>query len=502
MTHYLPAGGGPAPGGPGRPIFAAKRQRNWPLLALLAVVAAAAIVAVFLLPGSTVAGKQTTALSSRPDPGTTPPKATTAPTSSTSTSTSTSTTTVAPQATWRIAWGSPMSWGYGVASDATVRDLATVALGGQAVKFRVSNLWGTSPLTIGAATLAESAGGSAITPATTHTVTFGGSPQITIAPGKEAYSDPVAMAVTPNETLAISLWVQSTTLVSLHWCCKTSSTRVFFTPNGRGNLSSQANMQGVVYPGTQIRFVDAVDVLETTGQPSIVVVGDSITDGYNSTLRWTHVLQERIDTLPADQQRAVINEGISANALLPPTPTSPTDDTKSGGLPGLSRLANDALNQPGVGEVILFLGTNDLWFGSTAAQLIQGYQQAIAAAHKAGVRIIGVTLLPRATDKDEYWSPADQANLVTVDNWIRTSGAFDGVLDMAPVVADVYNGQCNPTAMFPPYDSGDHLHPNPAGQTAIANAINPQTLQLPAMAQVPPLVAVTPTPGCSSANAA
>lgn len=395
-----------------------------------------------------------------------------------------------------------MSWGYGIASNATVRNLATVALGGQAVKFRVSNLWGTQPLVIGAATLAESAGGSAITPGTTHNVTFNGSPSVTIAPGQEVYSDPISMVVTSNETLAISLWVQSTTLVSLHWCCTTSPTRVYFTANGRGNLSAAPNLLGVGYPGTQTRFVDAVDVLETTGQPSIVVVGDSITDGYHSTLQWTYVLQQRIDSLPASEQRAVINEGISANALLPPSATAPTDDLKSGGLPGLTRLANDALDQPGVGEVVLFLGTNDLWFGSTASQLIQGYQQAIAEAHKAGIRIVGVTLLPRATNFDEYWSPTDQANLVAVDNWIRTSGAFDGILDLAPAVADVYNGQCNPSIMFPPYDSGDHLHPNPAGQTALANAINPATLQLPALPQVPPLVAVTPTPGCNAENSA
>lgn len=496
MTHYPLGGGGPLGGGRRRRIFSSRRSRNWPLIGLLAVLAAAVIVAATLLSsGTTAANKQSQTATVRPDP-------TSSPSTASSTTTAATTTTVpAPQPVWRVAWGSPMAWGYGVASNATVRDLATVALGGQAVKFRVSNLWGTQPLVIGAATLAQSAGGSATVPGSSHTVTFNGAPGVTIPPGQAVYTDPVQMAVTDNETLAISIWVQSTTVVSLHWCCTTSPIRGYFTANGRGNVTAAANLLGIGYQSTQTRFVDAVDVLETVGQPSIVVVGDSITDGYNSTLRWTHVLQQRIDSLPADEQRAVINEGITANALLPPTQTVPTDQTKSGGLAGLTRLASDALDQPGVGEVVLFLGTNDLWFGSSASELIAGYQQAIAEAHKAGIRIVGVTLLPRSTDKDEYWSPTDQENLVSVDNWIRTSGAFDGVLNMAPVMADVYNGQCDPAAMFPPYDSGDNLHPNPAGQTAFADAINPATLQLPSLPQVPPLVSVTATPGCDAASA-
>ncbi len=464
-------------------------------MGLLAVVTAAVIVAATVLSGgSTTANKQAYTAPIQSDP-------TSLPSIASTTTTKTTTTTTTPQPVWRVAWGSPMAWGYGVASNATVRDLVTVALGGQAVKFRVSNLWGTQPLVIGAATVAQSAGGSATVPGSSHTVTFDGAPSVTIPPGQAMYTDQVQMSVTQNETLAISLWVQSTTTVSLHWCCTTSPIRGYFTANGRGNVTGSANLLGIGYQSTQIRFVDSVDVLETTGQPSIVVVGDSITDGYNSTLRWTHVLQERIDSLPASEQRAVINEGISANALLPPSSTAPTDDTKSGGLPGLTRLAADALQQPGVGEVVLFLGTNDLWFGSNASELIAGYQQAIAQAHAAGIRIVGVTLLPRSTDKDEYWSPADQENLVAVDNWIRTSGAFDGVLNMAPVMADVYNGQCNPAALFPPYDSGDHLHPSPAGQTAFADAIDTATLQLPSLPQVPPLVSVTPTPGCNASSA-
>ena len=197
--------------------------------------------------------------------------------------------------------------------------------------------------------------------------------------------------------------------------------------------------------------------------------------------------------LPPSERRAVVNEGITANAL---TSVVGTDARTGGGPSGLSRLALDALNQAGVTEVILFLGTNDLWFGASAAQVIHGLEQAIAEAHAAGVRIVGVTLLPRSGSVEERWTPLQQSYLQQVDHWILTSGAFDGVLNLATSVSDVYGGACDPTAIFPPYDSGDHLHPDAAGQTAMADAVDPSVLELPAMPEVPPLLGVRATVGC------
>jgi lysophospholipase L1-like esterase len=233
-------------------------------------------------------------------------------------------------------------------------------------------------------------------------------------------------------------------------------------------------------------------VVGSTGQGSIVVVGDSITDGYHTAVRWTDVLQKRIDTLPPDERRAVINEAITANTL---TATQPNDATDGGGPPGLSRLPRDALSQSGVSEVVLFLGTNDLYFGAKPQSVIAGLQQAIAMAHQAGVRVVGVTLLPRRPG-DEAWNPIQQGYLEQVNNWILTSGSFDATLDFATAVADVYDGACAPTALFPAYDSGDHLHPDPAGETAMANSIDTSLLELPPTPPVPPLVAVSPTSGC------
>jgi lysophospholipase L1-like esterase len=353
-----------------------------------------------------------------------------------------------------------MAWGYGVAQYATVREIVTVGIGGSAVKVRISNVFGNHPLVIGTATIAVAGTGPAVQPGTLRALRFAGHAGATVPPGHYVYTDPVVIRVGDMERLAVSLYVTRPDLVSVHPCCTTMSPVSYFTPNNGGNLTSSQSGAGLSLESPFPRWVDAVDVLRTSGPGSIVVVGDSITDGYNATVNWTTVLQRRIDTLPPPLQRAVINEGITANAL---TSDVPTDSQKGGGPSGLARLGGDALSQPGASEIVLFLGTNDLWFGDTAAQLINGYREA---------------------------------------KWIRNSHEFDGVLDLAQAVADTYNGACNPNVMLPAYDSGDHLHPNAAGQTAMANAVNPATLGLPPLPRVPPLVDATPTPHCHAALAA
>jgi len=387
-----------------------------------------------------------------------------------------------------------MAWGYGEVDNATVRDLVTAATGGQEVRIRISNYFGNAPLVIGAANIAPSAGGSAIVDAQVHDLTFGGKTQVIIPPGQLIYSDPVPMAVSGGETLAVSLFVADSDLVSVHPCC--SATASFFTRNGAGDMVGEPSLLGLATPSPWPRFVDALDALQTTGRGSIVVLGDSITDGFNSTLRWTDVLQRRIDALPLSQQRAVVNEGITANAL---TSYVHTDALTGGGPSGVSRLYRDVLSQAGVSEVVVLLGTNDIWFGATADEVISGYEQVIDEAQAMGVRVVGMTLLPRETSRSEFWSATNQSYLEQVDRWIATSGAFDGYINSEWAVADHFDGQCQPWTMYLPFDSGDHLHPNAAGDVALANAIDPAVLDLPAaLPTVAPLVAATPTPGCQS----
>jgi len=163
--------------------------------------------------------------------------------------------------------------------------------------------------------------------------------------------------------------------------------------------------------------------------------------------------------------------------------------------------------------VVLFLGTNDIWFGGrlspglpygTSASIISAMQSVITQVHGDGMKIFGVTLLPRTTSPpgpgEEVWTTADQSNLEQVNAWIRSSSSgFDGVIDLASVVADVYNGQCDPTALFGPYNSGDNLHPSEAGELAMADAIPTTLFQVPEAPQLPQAITATPTPGCAGA---
>lgn len=398
-------------------------------------------------------------------------------------------------AQWRLAWGSPMAWGYGTAFNTTVREIATVAIAGQAVRVRVSNLFGTQPLDVGAATVARQQVAASVLPGSVEPLKFNGSPSVIVPVGKVTYSDPVTMAVASGESLAVSLYVSNADLVTLHPCCS-GETVSYFTANGTGNQTSALTAVSFPYSSKWPRWVDAVDVLQGAGQGSvngsIVVVGDSITEGFNTTLRWTDVLQSRIDLLPAVEQRAVINEGITANTL---TDSDRNDSKVGGGPPGLERLNQDALGQAGVSTVILLLGTNDLYFGATAAQVIAGLRAAIVAVHRAHMKIIGVTLLPRAPGK-ELWNSVQQSYLQQVDTWILQSKQFDGVLNLATVVADDYNGSCKPTSLFPAYNSGDNLHPSAAGQIAMANAVTGSILSMPPLPLASPAIPVTPTPHC------
>lgn len=402
-----------------------------------------------------------------------------------------------PSTGWRAAWGSAMAWQYGVAINATVRDIAQVTLGGTAVRIRLSNAFGQVPITFSNASIGLQGQGAALVPGTLRPITFGGRRFVTIPAGGLVYSDPVAIRVHAGQFLAVSLYVPGAAPVSVHPCCA-GGVVSYYTPNGGGDqVANPLAIPFALSSPVWQRWLDAVDVSGVPSDGTIVVLGDSITDGFHSGLRWTDVLARRLDQLPQPQRFGVVNEGISANTLTTP-PRSYA--LIGGGPPGLVRLQRDVLSQPGITDVVLFLGTNDLWFGDTATQLIQGMQQAIQRVHAAGLPIYGVTLLPRAGS--ELWGPVQEAYREQVNTWIRTSGAFNGVIDLAAVTANVYNGACNVKQMFPPYDSGDHLHPNPAGQTAMGNAINTALFGLPPVPTVPPLVRARPTAGCNPVTGA
>jgi lysophospholipase L1-like esterase len=232
---------------------------------------------------------------------------------------------------------------------------------------------------------------------------------------------------------------------------------------------------GTPYTGQRQSWflIDSVDVSSANpGLSTLVAFGDSITDGFNSTVganaRWPNDLARRLDS--RHDTLAVADEGISGDRVL-------TSDLCCG-VNALARFDRDVFDRAGAKEVILLMGINDIGFSVTppnpvtnplpdvsAAQIIAGYEQIIAQAHAARLKIIGATLTP--FKGAGYYSAAGEVKRETVNNWILTSGAFDGVIDFAKVIAD----PSDPTMMAPQYDSGDHLHPNDAGCQAMANAV-------------------------------
>lgn len=380
-----------------------------------------------------------------------------------------------------------MAWGYGSAANATVRQLATLSIGGDAVRVRISNAFGKSPVTFDAASVGIQLAGAAIEPGSLKGLTFSRAPALTIPAGATAYSDPVDMEVQAGQTLAVSVFVSGTALASVHPCCA-PKTQSYYTANNAGNRVNQLTATGFLgnYFG---EWVDAVDVRGAVAPGVVLALGDSITDGFRSSvLDWPEALENRMKSLALNERLGVLDEGITANTL---TTTTVSDALTGGGPPALARLQRDVLSQPGVTTLVLAEGTNDLWFGATPAQVIAGMEQVIAEAHAAGIRVIGTTILPRAGSAK--WTPAMEANRHVVNAWVRAGGAFDGVVDFARVIEDAYDGQCQPSAFFPPFDSGDHLHPDPAGETEMANAVEATMLSLPSLPQLPVVVPVTST---------
>ncbi|HVA75032.1 MAG TPA: GDSL-type esterase/lipase family protein [Acidimicrobiales bacterium] len=400
---------------------------------------------------------------------------------------------------WEVGWGSAMAWGYQTVTDATVRTLVDIPVDSLALRVRISNQFGKAPLTVGAASVGRSTAGAAVDAHSLHRLRFAGQDSTVVPAGGWALSDPVALPSNAPQMLAVSVFVTGSNLISSHYPCCEASTPSFLSTPGSGNLTGAASAAGFGYRAPWSRLVDAVDVQRpappaghATEPGSIVVLGDSITDGFNSAARWTDLLQARIQALPVFERPPVVNEAITANTL---TAVTPNYSASGGGPPGVDRLTYDALSFPGVATVVVFLGTNDLYFGASAASVVDGLSQAAAAAHASGARVVAVTLTPRMGS--EGWSPARQAELDQVNHWMGETQAFDGVINFYAALADVYNGSCQPASMFPALDSGDHLHPNATGAAVMADAIDPAVLGVPPLPAVPVSVNLTPVPGCA-----
>ena len=365
----------------------------------------------------------------------------------------------------------------------SLRLIVHTSAGGSKVRIRIANTFGDQPLQIGAAHIACRAAVAEIDPATDRALTFGGSASATVPPGATLVSDPVDLDVPPLADLAISLFFpQATSATTLHILARQSS-----YVSGDGDHTADAKFP-VAKTIRTWPFLSGVEVAVSPGGAAIVAFGSSTTDGDGSSLdgnhRYPDALAERLQNDAARKTAlGVLNLGIIGNRLLQDSPKQPDFPFGAAlGQAGLARFDRDVLGQAGVRYVILALGINDIAFpGSftpasekvSAQDIISGYRRLIARAHRSKIRIIGTTIPPfeGATFNDprftNIYTPSKEAMRQQVNAWIRTSHAFDAVVDFDAVLRD----PDRPTRLLPAFDSGDHLHMNDAGYAASAKAI-------------------------------
>jgi lysophospholipase L1-like esterase len=357
-------------------------------------------------------------------------------------------------------WGPAMVSGGQAFTEQTIRMVVHNNTSGAGLRIRLSNLRSTTALSVGAVTVAVQSSGATAVAGTTHTVTFGRSATPAIPAGQELTSDVIAMPVVAEQNLLVSVYLPGTTGASTyHYDAHQTS---YLSAAGTGNHAAEEAATNFTTTTARWFYVAGLDVVSPTAKGTVVAIGDSITDGSNSTVnvnqRWPDYLARRLQAESGGQRLGVADAGIGGNRVVTDSPSAQQ------GIAAVTRFSHDVLTQPGVKDVILLEGINDINATSvTADQITADYQTMINQAHQAGVRIIGGTILPNSTQ-----TAAKAAIRAQVNQWIRTSGAFDAVIDFDAALRD----PANPAQLLPAYDSGDHLHPNSAGMQAMANTVN------------------------------
>ncbi len=354
--------------------------------------------------------------------------------------------------------------------DATLRQIVHLSVGGRRIRVHVSNAFGTAPLRLTGVHVARavSVSSAAIESGTDRALTFHGGADVTIPAGAEFLSDPIDYPMAALSDLVISIhYDEPPAQETGHPGSRATSYLA------HGDLISAPDLPNAKKIDHWYQL-SGVDVQGSANGAAIVALGDSITDGHGATTngnnRWTDVLARRLQSAPGYRNIGVLNQGIGGNHLL----------TDGLGPNALSRFDRDVLAQPGVRYLIVLEGVNDLGglarrgnatpaeHAALVQQILAAYEQLVTRAHTHGIKVIGGTILPYMGS--DYYHPgaADEPDREAVNKWIRVPGHFDAVIDFDAITRDPEH----PDRMRPAFDSGDHLHPSPAGYAAMADGIS------------------------------
>ncbi|MFD7444831.1 SGNH/GDSL hydrolase family protein [Streptomyces sp. NPDC059909] len=363
-----------------------------------------------------------------------------------------------------VTWGASADRMGDAVPDRSYRLIVRTSTAGTGARIRLSNAFGDRPVTFDSVHAGLQKTGAALVPGSNRRLTFGGSRSVTVAAGHTVHSDPLPGGLPAASALVISLHVSDAGgLATGHGMAMQTSYTTSGDHAAEESADSWTERTGSWY------YLDAVTVRTRPEAGAVVALGDSITDGWQSTAdlnrRWPDYLARRLQATDSTPIKGVANEGISGNKVL----------ADGAGQSALNRLQRDVLSHPGVRTVFLFEGVNDIkaHTGVTAQDMIAGYREIIDRTHAAGKCIVGATIAPF---KGWYeWDAAAEAVRQQVNEFIRTSGEFDAVTDFDRTLRSPYDSE----RILPSFDGGDHLHPNDKGMQAMADSVAIASLTCP-----------------------
>jgi lysophospholipase L1-like esterase len=376
------------------------------------------------------------------------------------------------------------------ANDQTFRLIVRPDLWSSQMRVRFTNLVGNQPVTFDGIFVGLQKTGATIEPDTSRPITFGGNDSLTLKPGQTQWSDPVSLpfvrdadegsAYLPGRKLAISFHTVGDT-GPMTWHAKAMTTSYVTNP-GAGSVGQIEDDAAFPTSTTSWYFIDAVDMMAERGTQLVVALGDSITDGTSSTIngddRWPNVLARRLHAAYGDHV-VVVNEGIGGNQIVLPVVYDPTNPV-AGGPSAVERLSRDVLSLSGVTAVIWHEGTNDVSAGTGAAVIEAGMQAVVQKLRASipGIRVVGTTITSEVGAAGNGGTPQAAAERILLNDFIKSSGLFDAVVDFYAVTTDPQTGAMK--AQYIPNTSiggpGDHVHPNRAGYQAMGTAVPLATL--------------------------